>query len=559
MSTIYVSPSGSDSRGDGSSANPFKTIGKASSTADGDHTIDTIQIAAGTYYETVTPPRDGLIYNGDRGPEGDEWLTIIDPSTAVTGKWSRVKDTWATEASVWQLNLGYQPGMFTYNGQCIECVGQDLMTGRLPSPLPPYFPPGLPVDRPGRSLLAVANTTKVSSIALNQPVNFWDGPYALAAYDTKTGLTYFRLADNGDPNDISLRSAPAILGGKVTYGIDISGVSYTTITNLLVQGAYMGIRISNGSHNTVKNCYIQHGWHRVYMQGDPALAILPHDNEISFNTFKLNMFGYASPGAYPIKAANASYDLALKEYFYCFLKYIVGNQSTHDVAIKIGFCGANNHIHHNIFEQGGVGIFSYLCDNTQIYANTFRHLSDSGVLASDALQAKNGFESLPSGEIVQCNRFSDVFQFIRYDEIDVSGGVRTNFHYFLSNTGENEPNLGEIVQFHMAGPPTASMVGKFALTIAGNRFGLTAAVFHTSGNITDQQGIPEVRISGNTFQSPQTIAWGGGDWLKFHNTKTMVGSFENNKLVDDMKAPPPGGGPDAPPAWYDVVSNRIVI
>ena len=49
------------------------------------------------------------------------------------------------------------------------------------------------------------------------------------------------------------------------------------------------------------------------MQGDTASKIFPHDNEIRFNTFKLNMFGYASPGPYPVYAANATYDLTLKD------------------------------------------------------------------------------------------------------------------------------------------------------------------------------------------------------------------------------------------------------
>jgi hypothetical protein len=153
---------------------------------------------------------------------------------------------------------------------------------------------------------------------------------------------------------------------------------------------------------------------------------------------------------------------------------------------------------HNTFENGAEGVFTYLCDNPQIYSNTFQQLSDCGVLTSDAPQA--GYPSHPSGETVQGNTFMDVHQFVRYDRIDVADGVTTNFHYFLSNTGRNDPNLGMIVQFHMQGsdpldPSKRSTVDKFALTMAGNQFGPTGAVFHFSGYTTARGGIPGVNIS----------------------------------------------------------------
>jgi hypothetical protein len=390
-----------------------------------------------------------------------------------------------------------------------------------------------------------------------------DGPYALAAYEPVSGATYIRFADNNiRPNDSTLRAAPATLGGNWTYGVTIIGVSYTTISNLAIQGAYAGVGINTdknhygGNNNTVTHCHIQHGLHRIYMQGDPTSTI-PHDNEISFNSFTLNMYGYASPGAYPINPAkdpvNPSYDLALKEWFYVFLKYIVGGSNTADVAIKMGYCGKNNRIHHNIFEKGAEGVFTYLCDNPQIYSNTFQHLSDCGVLASDSFQA--GHPLIPSGETVVGNWFSGVHQFVRYDRIDVADGVTTNCHYFINNAGENDPYTGMIAQFHMQGPDPAdpsktkpSTVGKFALTMAGNNFGSTGAVFHFSAHTVERQGIPAATIADNSFLSTQTIAWGGlwvgvNGYPIFTETAAMVGSFVNNRLVEDMMPRPAWYGP----------------
>jgi hypothetical protein len=282
------------------------------------------------------------------------------------------------------------------------------------------------------------------------------------------------------------------------------------------------------------------------------------------------MYGYASPGAYPIEQSKdppgPDYDLALKEWFYTFLKYIVGGTltfdagqitvggNTADVAIELHYCGKNNRIHHNIFEKGGEGVFTLVCDNTQIYSNTFRHMSDSGVVSSSFLQ--EDYPLIPSGETVNGNWFGDVHQFMRYDRVNVADGVTTNFHYFLHNAGENAPNLGEIVQFNMRKDyPKPSAVGKFALTMAGNNFGPTGAVFHFGDGTVQQQGIPAATIADNSFLSTKTIAW-GGLWVPpygysdFTTTAAMVGSFVNNRLVDDMKALPPEGATPVPPAWY---------
>jgi hypothetical protein len=183
MSTYYVAMTGEDSH-NGSFAAPFKTIGQASKVA---AASDTIQITAGTYYETINPLVDGVTYNGDRGPNG-QWLTIIDPSMEVVNdpsdinkQWTPVTDTWAVGANVWQRPLGYQPGIFIYDGKCIECVGQDLMV----PPRPTFeYPPGFPtafrlpagVSLPGLALLGLADSTTVMSGGVyGGYVKFWDG------------------------------------------------------------------------------------------------------------------------------------------------------------------------------------------------------------------------------------------------------------------------------------------------------------------------------------------------------------------------------------------------
>jgi hypothetical protein len=52
MSIYYVAMTGNDAH-NGSFAAPFKTIGQASKVGAAG---DTIQITAGTYYETISPP-----------------------------------------------------------------------------------------------------------------------------------------------------------------------------------------------------------------------------------------------------------------------------------------------------------------------------------------------------------------------------------------------------------------------------------------------------------------------------------------------------------------------
>jgi parallel beta-helix repeat protein len=556
--------------GDGTVSKPYQKISTASDRALHDPAIDTIQIAAGTYNETVVPQRDGLTYIGERGQSG-EWLTIIDPSLPVDShKWTLTTDTWAVGANVWEARLGYQPGMFIYDGQCIECVGEEpqLIMGTNPATGELQIATFNRNDRL-KVLAKGRDSTVKSGGTLLYDVRFWDGPYALAAYDPRSevpapgttwpnlvgsGITYIRFRDNVRPSDIKLLAASISVDKKAhswTYGIHIAGTSYTTISSLSIQGAYVGIRIAGGHDNLVKNCRIQHGRWRIWIEGDPNSTIVPHDNEISGNTFALNMYGYPSPGAYPVAPANANYDFALKEWFYTFQKYIVGDSNTADIAIKMGYCGANNRIHGNLFENGAEGVFTLLCDNTQIYSNTFQHLSDCGVLASDAPSddPNDLHGAIPSGETVQGNQFTDVHQFIRYDKIDLAlDGVIKNLHHFLQNRGENEDQSGVIVHFYMRWPgePTDpdSMVRKFVLTMADNAFGQTGAVFDFSGYTWARGGIPSVEISNNTFLSPQTIYWGGksSELLDFKRTATMVGLFANNRLRGNMGTPTP--------AWY---------
>ena len=251
MKAFYVAPSGNDSN-DGSFSAPFQRIDKASHVAAAG---DTVHITAGTYHETVSPQVDGVTYNGERGLNG-EWLTIVDPSKLVTGTWKKAPEV---GANVWKLELGYQPGIFIYNGQCIECVGHRF--------------PGGPLVPPGLALLAQPNPTHVPSGALTDPttgalfeVNFWNGCYALAAYDNDTatessnkgsGITYIRFANNADPNTLTLWAASGSPGwAPWTYGIDNYGMSKTTITNLAIRGAYAGIRIADGHDNTVVSAAI---------------------------------------------------------------------------------------------------------------------------------------------------------------------------------------------------------------------------------------------------------------------------------------------------------------
>jgi Right handed beta helix region len=65
---------------------------------------------------------------------------------------------------------------------------------------------------------------------------------------------------------------------KWTHRIYIAGNSNTTNTNLAIQGAYVGLRVASGDNNTIKNCQIEHGLHRILMQGDPGSTITPSSN-----------------------------------------------------------------------------------------------------------------------------------------------------------------------------------------------------------------------------------------------------------------------------------------
>lgn len=123
--TVYVSTTGSDADGDGSSAAPFASVQAAVNALPkclGGH-VATISIAAGTYNERVSV--DG--FNGGRLIIGETGRTVVIRGLNITNSTQVVLNisnvTWASGFSGTIVYVSYNSSVVLGSGMTIRCAG----------------------------------------------------------------------------------------------------------------------------------------------------------------------------------------------------------------------------------------------------------------------------------------------------------------------------------------------------------------------------------------------------------------------------------------------------
>ena len=123
--TVYVSPTGSDADGDGSSIAPFATIQTALNALPrflGGHTA-TVSIAEGTYEERISV--DG--FSGGRLVIGETGRSIVVRGIAVSNSnhvtFNISNVTWAAGFSGTIFSVGYNSAVALGSGMTIRCAG----------------------------------------------------------------------------------------------------------------------------------------------------------------------------------------------------------------------------------------------------------------------------------------------------------------------------------------------------------------------------------------------------------------------------------------------------
>lgn len=125
--TVYVSTTGSDADGDGSSAAPFATIQAAVNALPkclGGH-VASIDISAGTYNERVRI--DG--FNGGRLIIGEAGRSVVIRGLNITNSTQVVLNisnvTWATGFSGTIVYIGYNSSVVLGSGMTVRCAGSE--------------------------------------------------------------------------------------------------------------------------------------------------------------------------------------------------------------------------------------------------------------------------------------------------------------------------------------------------------------------------------------------------------------------------------------------------
>ncbi len=436
--TYYVdarNPSASDSAA-GSLASPWKTIAKATATVmAGDRVI----IKAGEYNEFVKLQQSGaagspISFVGERGPNG-EWLTILDPSTAITNNWTAATDI---GAGVWKYaSLGFQPAELTIDAKRVAYVWTMGTITHLTTAWNNAVSLGLTT---GTNVLTMATNLVVDSSGLRS----WDGVEAIwGTVGSGNNYTVFlRQRDGSAPAGLNLRAV------KDSPAIALNGCSYVVISNLWVRNSYNGIDMagSNCHHVSICSNYITGGYSRILIRGSTAIGGA-WANTISGNTLTANYYGYSDSGAWAT-TGTMDYAHTIRYGLYHLAKYIFTSQQTSwDDSIVLNNCGHSNTVSLNVITNGlgcGITLGVAVCDqpggwyatNTTIAGNKISGVPSAGILLSEG----------QIGTLICSNQVSDCNFNSRFHHFGYENGAR--LVYFYRNLFWEPANYGTHIFFH---------------------------------------------------------------------------------------------------------------
>jgi len=149
----YVSPSGSDTGGDGSQSRPWKTIQKA---ADAMSAGDTCHVADGEYAEMVRPAGSGSAGN---------YISFVADGSSVTLNGARKITGWTVHSgNIWKANVAWNFGeLFVDRQRMVLARWPNLSTGDI------YRPNFYQATANG------GKTSIIDSVHLTQPAGYWSG------------------------------------------------------------------------------------------------------------------------------------------------------------------------------------------------------------------------------------------------------------------------------------------------------------------------------------------------------------------------------------------------
>jgi len=426
--TLYVAPppAGNDTTGNGSSGSPWATIGKAAASVNAG---DTVNVAAGTYNEYVTLTRNGTSANritwlGER--DGDDWLTIIDPSVDVglTG-WTQATELGSRGTLVWKKSFStFTPVAMTVDGKSLWMLnGKFWDTRRWP-------------------LTATTNMLYSSMSYINQP--FWPGVGGMWAWTNNVLFIRFQMGES-PATKTSIKVAHK---GNTTFdnfaSVDAAPImlqaDYNTIQDFKIQGGLNAIYIRGGVDSAIIRSNYLHATHDL-IKGSFATKAVGDNNLIEWNTFTQLPYVEDSFGGW----SHTKPDTFKQCMAYLFNKTWQSPQQFEGMGIHIGRHGQNNIIQNNVFTNisAGIAIGSEPTvthpdsSTTYVVSNAVYNASASGIFWMQGI-----------GDIVVVsNTVQNAHYFGRMQYL-LNGSARAQTWLVYGNTLNNTNDVGSWVYHH---------------------------------------------------------------------------------------------------------------
>lgn len=493
---------------------------------------DTVQVQSGTFNEFVTNTVSGTAGNlisfvGSRDSSG--WLTIIDPSTDISGSWSAAPEIGTgvykktgLSFTVSEMTITNARVAFVYDpGDISSAISQAYNTNWTT----------------GAQVLALPAATSVYNKFAKTNVLFWDGIDAL--YCSTGSVCYLRLRDGSDPSSLSIRAAPNATTTTFAVNrpaIDLNAKSYIVWSNFLVRGAIGAVKLSGG-YNVVASNYLANGYERI--------AATCSNSTIFGNYITTAYFGYTNPGAWAVPAGISPYPVRAQ--LYTTAKYLMGGSAStsYDNGIELSD-GVTNTIAFNYF-FGGLGVGAAISgaagpvvSGTTFVSNTIANQSSVGILLSD-------YATLTT---VAFNSFSD------------NGDANLRFHHINSgetnrvvwayrNVGYQPSNTAVNIYFASSSGTAANY--KPQLNIYFNSFsGGYGGMQANDADVFDLGELTNSVIVNNIFSGP---VWFYAD--DTHWQSNWVGGFDYNLLAGPWTTYPNTNAP----AFYgahNIYTNNVI-
>lgn len=514
LATVFYvdkqNPSASDSN-PGTLAAPWKTIQKAASTATaGDRVI----IKAGEYNEYVSNQNSGaagspLTFEGERGANG-EWLTIIDPSTDISGGWVAAPEVGSGVYK--RTNLTFRAReVYINNKRLLGAYDSGTM-----STITDAYPSG---PTTGNGVLTLATNATLTGGGYGHTYTWWNGIEAFYTSRTNTGygtwVVYLRMRDQSNPNGLNIRAARNhndYTSDQVFYPtISIDGRSYLVYSNLWVRNGYCQVWMkgTGAHHNVIAGNYLSGGFCRVNLQQGP------YANRILRNMLTTSLYGgTTNTGAWEPSTSS----LALtRENIYEVAKYVFTlNQTTHDKDIYLYQAGNSNVIAFNTMSNSIGGSVQLTGDiaaptyYTEVYSNTVKANTSFGLTFSPGVSRTK----------VYGNLFSDCNSVVRFDQYNYDGeSDRTNWIY--RNMSYQPTGMGQhiFVHFNSSSVTYCPESWFYHNSFSGGSLGFTFGL---------SKGATNLHFLNNIFSG-----------MDYYSTQGWVGEFDYNIA-----------NPKTHPAWF---------